>query len=91
MGSVIGDTLADQRAEEAFERVDRKLDLEQLHGLSRGLCERERLILLSHFGIRGPAQTLRQIGSHLGLSAERVRQVEEQALEKLRVAAAVTP
>jgi RNA polymerase sigma factor (sigma-70 family) len=91
MGSVVGDTLADQRAEEAFERVERKLDLEQLHGLSRDLCDRERLILLSHFGIRGPAQTLRQIGSHLGLSAERVRQVEEQALEKLRVAAALRP
>jgi RNA polymerase primary sigma factor len=87
MGSTVGDTLADESAEEAFDRVDRALEVEHLYGASEDLCDRERQILLSHFGIRRPAQTLRQIGSRLGLSAERVRQVEEGALEKLRGAA----
>ena len=40
----------------------------------------------AHLGFDGPAQSLREIAERLGVSAERVRQVEERALGKLRAA-----
>jgi RNA polymerase primary sigma factor len=83
----LGDLLADAAAEEAFDRVDRRLDIEHLRGLGAALGDRELEVLRSHYGLRRPSQTLRQIGATLGLSAERVRQIEERALDKLRQAA----
>ena len=51
----------------------------------KGLDERERVIVRWRYGLDGEApQTLRSIGKHLGISRERVRQIEVQALHKLR-------
>ncbi|MGO8703558.1 MAG: sigma-70 family RNA polymerase sigma factor [Candidatus Brocadiia bacterium] len=51
------------------------------------LTERERAIIASRFGTRGqPAKTLEEIGQLIGLTRERVRQIEARALEKLRAA-----
>ena len=36
------------------------------------------------FGLDGPEQTLRELAGQLGVSAERVRQIEQRALDKLR-------
>jgi RNA polymerase primary sigma factor len=79
-----GDLLADPRAEDAFERVPHGLEVEQILELLERLSERERTILHSRFGLGGAQQTLREIGDRLGVSAERVRQIEERALERLR-------
>jgi RNA polymerase primary sigma factor len=49
----------------------------------RNLPERERLILDRHYGLSGEAETLQQIGSRLGLTRERVRQLEAHALTTL--------
>jgi RNA polymerase primary sigma factor len=87
-GASFGDLLADPVAEQAYERVDRRLDIEHLRGLTGALGDRELEVLRSHYGLQRPAQTLREIGQVLGLSAERVRQIEESALAKLRAAAA---
>jgi RNA polymerase primary sigma factor len=49
------------------------------------LTDRERTIVESRYGTRGePAKTLEEIGQLIGLTRERVRQIEARALEKLR-------
>jgi RNA polymerase sigma factor (sigma-70 family) len=50
----------------------------------RVLNERERTIIRARFGLDGPESTLRELGEQLGVSAERVRQIEEVSLAKLR-------
>ena len=55
----------------------------ELGGLPDHLGSREREIVQARFGLDGHAQTLRELAGTLELSAERVRQIEEEALEKL--------
>ena len=52
--------------------------------LLEGLSERERTILHGRFGLDCPELTLRELAERLGVSAERVRQIEERALSRLR-------
>ncbi|MCW3014344.1 MAG: polymerase, sigma 32 subunit, RpoH, partial [Solirubrobacterales bacterium] len=85
-GATLGDLLADPRAEDAYEEVSDRLDLAVLPRLLQTLTEREALIVCAHYGLDGCEQTLRQLGEGLGLSAERVRQIEQGAMEKMRVA-----
>ena len=47
-------------------------------------------MLLAHYGLGQTAQTLSQIGAGLGLTAERARQIELDALKKLRAIAHAT-
>jgi RNA polymerase primary sigma factor len=67
--------------------VDRLLDRDQVNGLLSRLEPRERDVILAHYGLneRIPA-TYEQVGSKMGLSKQRVRQIEQAALAKLRAA-----
>ena len=64
------------------------MEVRDLAGL---LDERERAVLWGHYGLGQAPQTLSEIGATLGLTAERVRQIEVEALKKLREAAAEPP
>jgi RNA polymerase primary sigma factor len=90
-GAAVGRQLADSRVEEEFERRLWQLASEQLSALGQGLTDRERGVLTARFGLDGREQTLREIAARIGLSAERVRQIEQEALGKMRLAAGVEP
>jgi RNA polymerase sigma factor (sigma-70 family) len=82
-----GEMLADPRAEDEYDRVLTRLECERVVRLLDGLDARERGILRARYGLDGREQTLREIARRLDLSAERVRQLEQHALEELRTAA----
>ena len=59
-----------------------------LENLLESLCPRERYVLDLRFGLAGnEANSLSQIGNMLGISKERVRQIQEAALNKIRTSA----
>jgi RNA polymerase sigma factor (sigma-70 family) len=82
-----GELLADPLAEDEYEHVITSIASSQLRDLLSSLSDRERAVLTARFGLEGDAQTLRDIARRLGVSAERVRQLENRALGKLRAAA----
>jgi RNA polymerase primary sigma factor len=79
-----GDLLVDPAAEDEYERALGRLELQQHRDLLGGLDERARRVLRARFGFDGQQQTLRQLADQLGLSPERVRQIEQGALAELR-------
>lgn len=82
-----GELLVDPLAEEEYERVLNAIETEELLSLLSGLSERERMVLRARYGLDGEEQSLRQIADGVGVSAERVRQLEQRALGKLAAAA----
>jgi RNA polymerase primary sigma factor len=79
------DQLADPRAEEAYERLLDELEARELIGLLSGLSPRDRMVLRARHGLDGGEQSPAQIGERLGLSGDRVRQIEQRARGKLAV------
>jgi RNA polymerase sigma factor (sigma-70 family) len=80
----LGDLLEDPLSATAYEEVIDAVAREQLRGLLSRLTDRERDVVNARFGFDGPAERLADVGERLGVSAERVRQIEERALAKLR-------
>jgi RNA polymerase primary sigma factor len=80
----LADIIEDPEAETAYARVLERMQIDQVRALTAELGEREREILADHYGLGRPARTLREIGDDLGVSPERVRQLEERALAQLR-------
>jgi RNA polymerase sigma factor (sigma-70 family) len=83
---VFGELLVDPLAADAYEELLDHSEIEQIRALLGSLNDRERMILRARYGLEGPAQSLRDVGERIGLSAERVRQIEQRALGKLRAA-----
>jgi len=81
----IGDLIEDVDAPEASEMVDRQLMADQLRSALDALTPREATIMSMRFGLYdGNPHTLDEIGRALGLTRERIRQLEKQSLSKLR-------
>jgi RNA polymerase primary sigma factor len=81
----IGDLIEDVDAPEASELVDRQLLADQLRHALDALTPREATIMAMRFGLYdGNPHTLDEIGRALGLTRERIRQLEKQSLSKLR-------
>jgi RNA polymerase primary sigma factor len=78
-----GELLADPFAEDDYEQVLSAVEVDELRALLAGLSDRERQVLRLRYGIDGEELSLRTVGDRLGLSGERVRQIERRALAKL--------
>src|SRR5579872_3975520 len=83
---VFGELLVDPLAADAYEQLLDHSEIEQVRALLGSLNDRERMILRARYGLDGPEKSLRDLGEEIGLSAERVRQIERRALGKLRAA-----
>ncbi len=75
--------LVPSKATEPDEEVMTTLHESAVRRAVEKLPERERDVLELRFGLAGAATPLRETGQRLGLSAERVRQLEERALQRL--------
>jgi RNA polymerase primary sigma factor len=76
---------ADNRTDEHEYESALKRMQEAVKGMLGRLDERERKIIISRFGLGGASeQTLEQLGRELGITKERVRQIESRAQDKLR-------
>jgi RNA polymerase primary sigma factor len=82
-GSELGDSLADPAAADPVEEAERSLLRQTVQCRLVRLPERERLIVERRFGLRGEPQSLETVGRELGLTRERVRQLQVQALNQL--------
>ena len=80
----LGDLLEDPLSATDYENVVDAVAGEQLRALLSRLTEREREVIQARFGFDVSAEKLSEVGERLGVSAERVRQIEERALAKLR-------
>jgi RNA polymerase sigma factor (sigma-70 family) len=84
--ATFGDLFKDERGE-LEEEVQVSFEQETLHRALGKLPEREREVLRLRYGLDGAEdpKSLEEIGRRLGLTRERVRQIEGQALERLAV------
>jgi RNA polymerase sigma factor (sigma-70 family) len=82
----LAEILADRDAEEMLEEALVAADVDRVLGVAeRVLGDRERLVLEARFGLSGrEPETLRQVAERLGVSVQRVAQIERSALDRLR-------
>jgi RNA polymerase primary sigma factor len=83
-GPVLGDVLTDDRSKAPDTQLIEADDLDRIFGHLGDLDHREATVIRMRFGLDTyTPMTLREVGENLGLTRERVRQLENQALQKL--------
>jgi RNA polymerase primary sigma factor len=81
----VSEVVADPNAVAPFERLAKETDAELVREMFAVLTDREKAILAMRFGLNDDTQkTLEEIGKHFGVTRERIRQIEAEALLKLR-------
>jgi len=81
----LGDLIADENAEDPAAQLKDKDMREGIGALLKSLTPRERDIMRMRYGLGGrPEKTLEEIGAKLGVTRERIRQIQLCALGKLR-------
>ena len=81
----MGDLIADHSAENPMANIIREANSQIIAAVFNTLGAREAEILKMRFGIDAEkAMTLEEVGQHYGLSKERIRQIENKAIRKLR-------
>jgi RNA polymerase primary sigma factor len=88
----LGELIADEEAQTSYDWL-RDQDLQsQLKGALHVLDDREKRIVFQRFGLDGgQPRTLEQLGEAIGVTRERIRQLQTRALEKLRKALTKDP
>jgi RNA polymerase primary sigma factor len=85
-GGSLADVLADDSGPSVEASFEASEEQERLAVAIERLAPREQAVLVRRFGLDGTGpQTLTEIGRTLGFSKERARQIEEEALRKLRL------
>jgi RNA polymerase primary sigma factor len=81
----ISEVVADPNAGLPSDRLIQKTDTDLVREILVTLPEREKAILALRFGLEDDTErTLEEIGARFGLTRERIRQIQEQALQKMR-------
>jgi RNA polymerase primary sigma factor len=81
----IADTLSDESAGSPYQHLEEKTNTSMVRELIAKLAPRELEILRHRFGLDGePEKTLDEMGQKFGLTRERIRQLQNGALQKLR-------
>ena len=83
--SELGDFIEGEDLPDPSEEVDLTLLSEEIEELLSALTPREARILTMRYGLSGGREyTLKEVGKKFGLTRERIRQIEQEALRKLR-------
>ncbi len=81
----MGDLIADRSAENPITNLIKEANSQIIATVFETLAPREAEILQMRFGINNEkAMTLEEVGQHYGLTKERIRQIENKAIRKLR-------
>jgi RNA polymerase primary sigma factor len=81
--------VVDPASESQYEQVmDGLGSVAELAGLTAILDERERTVIAARYGFGCRPETLREVSRRVGVSPERVRQIQEHALDRMRAIAA---
>ncbi|MBR1943641.1 sigma-70 family RNA polymerase sigma factor [bacterium] len=82
----IADYIVDESADTPDSRVTQENMLEDIQKMLNKLMPKEKDVLIMRYGLNnnGEKKTLDEIGSHYGVSRERIRQIENRAISKLK-------
>lgn len=81
----IGSFVEDESVKDSFEAIDNENQYSGLYEVLDTLTDKEKTVIFRRFGIgSGRAETLEEIGKSMKLSRERIRQIEADAMRKMR-------